>query len=283
MIEFVKMHVAGNDFLVVESTHPGLDWPAAARALCARRFGVGSDGLMVIELGGGERPSVRMFNPDGSEDVCGNGMLCVAVFLREKGAVEDDEFAVNSLDGPKVVRLEAREGGAPAARINMGRARFDPRLIPALCDKPAIINHPLDAGGAAFEISALTTGTSHAIIFADALPDDGYFFKWAPRIECHPMFPRRTSVTWAVVASRDRVVTRVWERGGVGESLSCGTGACAVAAVTSRLKLTGPRVVVCSRGGELTVETDKNGHMWLGATPQTVFTGRAPLSLKQAT
>ena len=275
MIEFAKMHVAGNDFIVVEGDSGDHDWSAVARALCARRYAVGSDGLMVVEGRSAGNPFVRMFNPDGTEDVCGNGMLCLAAFLRERGAVENDEFTINSMDGPKDVRLEIDRSGALGVKINLGPARFDPELIPAVCDRQPILAHTLDIESEGFEISALTTGTPHVIVFCDALPDDDYFFKWAPRIGRHAMFPENTCVTWAVVDSPKKVRTRIWERGGVGESLSCGTGACAVVAVSSRLNLTESRVAVHSPGGELAIESTENGDLWLGAIPRKVYTGRA--------
>ncbi len=274
-LEFVKMHAVGNDFIMINAISlPDTDWPAAARRLCPWHFGIGSDGLMVIQESrkGGYR--ARMFNPDGTEDMCGNGMLCSGVFLHDEGLVGTNEFEIESLAGWKHIRLRIELGRAVQATINMGPALFEPRAIPAQFEGDTVLERKLEVEGDVFTISSVSTGTPHTIVFSDRLPDDDYFMKWAPRIEMHPVFPEKTSVTWAVIDSTKQARTRIWERGGVGESLACGTGACALAAVGHRLGLTAKSVAISSKGGELLAELDETDNAWLTGRPERVFEGR---------
>jgi len=273
-LDFTKMHSAGNDFAMIDATDlPDLDWPNVARSLCRHRFGVGADGLMVVQkLPDGDCRS-RMFNPDGSEDMCGNGTVCAAVFLHRRGTIAANALVLDTLDGRKEIRLRIESGRAVGAAVNMGRARFHPESIPCRFDGESVLQRGLSVGDERFTVSTVSTGTPHTLLFCDSLPDDEYFGTWAPKIETHAMFSEMTSVTWVVVDSSDRVRVRIWERGGVGESLACGTGACAVAAVGERLGATGDRVTVVSKGGELIVELDRQKQAWLSGTVTRVFTG----------
>ena len=283
-IDFVKMQSAGNDLLMVNAIGlPPLDWSAVARYLCRRHFSIGADGLMVIERTGRGQYYARMFNPDGSEDMCGNGTLCSAVFLQHEGLIDGDEIRLTTLSGVKDVRFTIENGRGVAATVNLGRPQFDPTSIPARFDGQVVLKRELVIDGTRFTVSSLSTGTAHTIIFDDALPDDDCFEAWAPMIEEHEQYPEKTSVTWAVVDSEDRVRVRIWERGGVGESLACGTGACAVAAAGHRLGLTSSRVTVASKGGELMVELDDGSNTWLAGRPRRVFAGRIRYPLSRRT
>ena len=274
MLHFVKMQALGNDFIVLDGGQwPEADWPAVSRVLCQRRFGIGSDGLMVVTRPPARRVLVRMFDPDGCEDFCGNGTRCAAVFLYEKGLVTDSKFTVDSLNGPKEVQLILRSGRAEGATVAMGRAQFAPERLPADLPGDCVLQHPLQTHGRTFTICTVSTGTTHTILWQDEWPGDEEFVRWSPRIENHPVFPERTNVLWAVAASRERIRIRIWERGGVGESLACGTGACAVAAVGRRLGLTADAVTVESKGGDLCVRLDPAGQTWLTGPARTVFEG----------
>lgn len=273
-LDFVKMQAAGNDFVVVNaSSSPGLDWPSLARSVCRRHFSIGSDGLMVVErsLQGGY--VARMFDPDGCEDFCGNGTRCAAVFLHDEGLVRGEAFQLDTQWGKLDVRLHLQSGAAVGATINMGCAAFEPERIPARFEGDHVLRRALEVEGRTFEVSSVTTGTAHTILFSNALPSDDEFLRWSPRIERHPAFDEKTNVLWAAVESATRVQVRIWERGGVGESLACGTGACAVAAVGQRLGLTSSRVTVASKGGELEVILDRHRHAWLTGPARRVFAG----------
>ena len=274
-ISFVKMQAAGNDFVVVDgSCCPGLDWPSVARRLCRRRFGIGSDGLMVVEPSAGGGYLARMFDPDGCEDFCGNGTRCAAAFLHHQGLVRDEAFQLDTRMGRLDVRLHLGSGVAVGATVNMGRAAFEPERIPATFQGDHVLQRELEVPGRVFEVSSVSTGTTHTVLFVDALPSDGEFLRWSPQIEKHPAFEEGTSVLWVVVESTSRARVRIWERGGVGESLACGTGACAVVAVGNRLGLTSDRLTVVSKGGELRVVLDGHKQAWLTGPAWRVFTGK---------
>ena len=220
-----------------------------------------------------ERLRARMFNPDGSEDTCGNGTLCAAVFAQRRGLVDGDRFEVDIRSGRAAVALE----GSDRAGVCMGRPDFRPAAIPAATEGRALLEHNLALGKDSVTLSAVSTGTAHAVIFASRLPDDEEFLRLAPLIERHAIFPEGASVSWARVESLGRVQVRVWERGGVGESLSCGTGACAVAAVGQRLRRLDRHVTVVFRGGKLVVDSDAKGGLWLHGRPQVVYAGHIPI------
>lgn len=277
-LEFLKMELAGNHFVMLNALAlPELDWPGLSRFLCRKHFGVGADGLLLMESCKQGGYLVRMFNPDGSEDVCGNGTLCAAALLYESGLVKGSEFELDSIVGKKQARISIDSAGNVTATVNMGRAHFEPGSIPARFAGDSILQRPLRVAGEEFIISCVSTGTAHTLIFAGTLPEDGYFFEWAPKIEIHPLFTEKTSVSWVVVDSPESVRVRIWERGGVGESLACGTGACAVAAVGKRLGLTQERLAASSKGGQLLVQLDDRQHAWLTGKPRRVFKGALPL------
>lgn len=300
------MHAAGNDFVVVDGIDlPALNWPAVAQDLSARNTGVGSDGLMLIEkweLKWGLSPSplgtvpisrpdcplsplgtvpifhqpcckARMFNPDGTEDFCADGILCVVAYLRKSGRAKARAFTLDTLWGPRRVRIGRESARAVEVTAEIGATLYEPAKIPAKFSGDAILRSKIKVKGRTLTISAVSTGTPHTIIFTDKLPDDAEFFTWAPLIERHPIFPEKTTVQWVVIESRSRVRSRVWERGAVGESLACGTGACAIAAVGHRLGLLSNRVTAITKGGQLTVGIDKSERLWISGKAVAVFGG----------
>ena len=274
-LPFVKMQALGNDFIVVSAMRlPPTDWPYAACVACRRRFGVGSDGLMVVERSPDGGFLTRMFDPDGHEDFCGNGTRCAAVFLHQEGYVEQDAFDLDTLWGRLGVRLHLQDGRAVGATVDMGRAEFDPAKLPSTFPGDTVLQRKLEVDGRTFVISAVSTGTTHTVIFCRELPDDATFLAWSPRIETHTAFLDGTSVLWTALASPDLARVRIWERGGVGESLACGTGACAVAAVAQRLGIGSDRLTVSSKGGDLQVALDARLRAMLTGPAERVFAGR---------
>jgi diaminopimelate epimerase len=272
------MHAAGNDFVVIDALDMRpLSWPAVARDLSARHTGVGSDGLMLIDKSRVACCRASMFNPDGSEDFCADGILCVVAYLRKSGKAPGREFVLDTLWGPRRVRTGRESERAVEVTAEIGDAIYDPRKIPAHFTGDAILQRRIKVNGRTFTISAVSTGTPHAIIFTDKLPDDAEFFKWAPLIEQHPLFPEKTTVQWVVIDSPRKVRSRIWERGAVGESLACGTGACAVAAVGHRLGLLGRRVESISKGGKLTIHIDQSCRLWITGKAAITFQGKADL------
>lgn len=245
---FAKYQGAGNDFVVVQGD--AVDWSGVAPRLCDRHRGAGADGLLVLLPSAVARFRMRMFNPDGTEDDCGNGLRCLALHAVLAGAVAGREFPVETLSGVKpvsVLELSDRSGWIQAG---MGRAVLHPAAIPAEWPGSQIQDEPLPVGGEWLRLHSLSTGTAHTVLFDT--PEEERFQRLSPLLERHPRFPERTSVLWTEVLDRERCRVRIWERG-VGETLACGTGACAVAVAAYRAGRTGPRVRVLSRGGELHV------------------------------
>ncbi|MCX7992427.1 MAG: diaminopimelate epimerase [Fimbriimonadales bacterium] len=264
-LPFHKMEGVGNDFVLIEADAAhGLNLSELAQRLCCRPFGIGADGLLVV--GRGERAPVRMrmFNPDGTEDFCGNGLRCAARFAYEQGYVNTPEFTIETLGGQIVpVQLHLYGGIVGQITTQLPPPRFHPRAIPALVDGEVIEDFPLTIAGHPLRLSSINTGTTHTVIFCDSLPDDALFLEVSPRLETHPMFPERTSVLWAVVVSRSEVRVRIWERG-VGETLGCGSGAAAVGVLAYRAGWTERIVRIASKGGMLTVDYREDGVLLTG-------------------
>jgi diaminopimelate epimerase len=247
---FTKMQAVGNDFVVVEAAEwpEGTDWPALAQRVCDRHFGVGGDGLLVVS--GSDRADVRMrmYNPDGTEDMCGNGLRCVIRFAAGRGTL-GERGTVETIAGVRPFAL------LPDGRIDadMGIPRFAPPDLPMKVSGERVVDFPLDVCGELLPVTVVSTGTTHTVVFVDELPGDERFFLLSPHIEHHPAFPERTSVMWTRVAGPDRLELRIWERG-AGETLGCGTGSCAaaVAAQVTR-RVAASQIAVASKGGELEV------------------------------
>ena len=272
---FTKMQAVGNDMIIVDAdSWPASDWPTVARRLCRWRFGVGSDGLMVVDSPGTGRFRARMFNPDGTGDVCGNGIRCAAVFLHQRGLVLSETFVFDTLWGPLDVRLHTEAGVAIGASVSMGQPKFHPGDLPSGFGGDNVLERSVEIDGRTMVLSSVRAGSTHTALFVDALPDDEPFARWSPKIEHFPAFTEGTSVLWTVMESPHRARVRIWERGGVGESLGCGTGACAIAAIGQRLGLSGDRLTVASPGGELQVTIDPEGKIRLDGPARTVFSGR---------
>lgn len=272
-LPFHKMEGVGNDFVLIEAeAAQERNLSELAQRLCHRPFGVGADGLLVIERGASAPVRMRMFNPDGTEDFCGNGLRCAARYAYEQGYADTAEFAIETLGGRIVpVQIHLHDGILQAITTLLPPPRFHPRDIPAHADGEIIEDYPLTIAGRNLRIACINTGTTHTVIFMDTLPDDSLFLEVSPRLETHPMFPERTSVLWAVVVSRGEARVRIWERG-VGETLGCGSGAAAVGVLAHRAGWTERKVTVVSKGGALQVEYREDGIALTGEA-FTRFTG----------
>lgn len=273
VLPFSKMHGVGNDFVVVSEEAVRLfSLPDLARRLCRRRFAIGADGLLVVGRGSRQAVRMRMFNPDGTEDMCGNGLRCVAKWASLRGLAADTRFAVETIDGDKQVQLLS-DG---MVRVELGEPRFEPGEVPVVATKAPVVDMPVDLPHGTVRVTALSTGSTHGVVFVDSLPDDERFLRDSPMIENHPLFPRRTSVLWTVVESPSRLRMRIWERG-AGETLACGTGACAAAVAAQLHGLAGESVDVYSAGGMLHVEWRPGEPISLTGAAELVYEGCYPL------
>jgi diaminopimelate epimerase len=260
-IRFTKMHGLGNDFVVLDAiSQDFVPTPAQARFLADRHFGVGCDQILVVERA--TTPGVdfryRIFNADGGEvEQCGNGARCFVRFVHEQGLTDKREIRVETQSGLIAPRLEA-DG---QVTVDMGAPRFQPAEIPFDSPTDAAVQ-PLDVDGLRIEISAVSMGNPHAVqVVADV--DAAPVAEQGPRIETHPRFPRRVNAGFMQVVDRHAIRLRVHERG-TGETLACGTGACAAAVAGIRRGLLDSPVRVSMRGGELSIA-------WSGATDDPVL------------
>jgi diaminopimelate epimerase len=259
-MQFTKMQGVGNDFVVMEDAAlPQTSFlPDLAIRTCDRHFGIGADGLLVVSRDApGSAFRMRMFNPDGTEDMCGNGLRCVSLWASRAGWLSGQtEFTVAVKGGTRKVRLmeTAEEGRAALIGVEMGVPQFESEHLPfraALGQR--VLGYPLAVDGVVYLITSVNTGSTHTVIFGEA-PTEEVFRRVSPQIETHPLYPERTSVLWATPFGDNGFQVRIWERG-VGETLGCGTGACAVgaAAVVSGLSTAGEPISIISRGGTLQI------------------------------
>jgi len=264
-LKFTKMHGAGNDFVVIDATRARLQLdPGSIKRLADRHFGIGFDQMLVVETA--RNPDTdfyyRIFNADGGEvSQCGNGARCFVRYVRDKGLSAKNAIRVETRSGIIEPRLE-RDG---RVTVNMGVPIFEPARIPFLAERQAVI-YRLDVDGRSLEISALSMGNPHAVqIVADV--DDAPVTSQGPLIESHARFPERVNAGYMQIVDRSHIKLRVYERG-AGETLSCGTGACAaVVAGIARGQLDSP-VKVDTRGGVLEIS-------WTGDAQPVSMTGPA--------
>ena len=274
-LKFSKMHGAGNDFVVLDGIGQKVALtPELARYIADRHFGIGCDQILLVE-----RPQLagadfryRIWNADGGEvEQCGNGARCFVRFVRDKRLTAKDEIRVETRSGLITPRLEP-DG---AVTVNMGVPLFEPERIPFLSDSAAVVQ-PMEVAGTVVQITAVSMGNPHAVQRVDDL-DAAPVGTQGPLIEHHPRFPQRVNAGYMQVIDRGRVRLRVWERG-AGETLSCGTGACAAVVAGIRRGLLDPIVSVDTRGGPLTIrwegaENALNCAVWLTGPAVTVFEG----------
>ncbi len=274
-IPFTKMQGVGNDFVVVEQKRVGpQNWPALALQMCSRHSGAGADGLLVIMRSSVADVRMRMFNPDGTEDMCGNGLRCVARYAAEHLLVLSDVMQVETIAGIRQATVHRDNSGAVnSISVEMGEPNFQPSAIPALVDSDTIINFPLELEpDIFFPVTVLSTGSAHAVTFVEVLPDDETFLSVSPLVESHPLFPERVSLMWCQITGENSIRIRIWERG-AGETMGCGTGACAaaVAAIYDNRVLKNTPIEVTSPGGVLEISWNTRDEVIMRGPAETVY------------
>ena len=271
-LRFTKMQGLGNDFVVLDGINQSVSLTAElARRIADRHFGVGCDQILLVERPGGPGADFRyrIWNADGGEvEQCGNGARCFVRFVRDKGLTAKDEIRVETASGLIAPRLEANG----EVTVDMGAPVFEPARIPFESDSAAPVQ-PLEVAGATLQITAVSMGNPHAVQVVEDV-DAAPVALQGPAIEHHPRFPRRVNAGYMQVVDRGRIRLRVWERG-AGETLACGTGACAAVAAGIRRGLLDAKVVVDTRGGRLTIrwEGGDNDPVWMTGPAVTVFEG----------
>jgi diaminopimelate epimerase len=274
-LEFTKMHGLGNDFIVFDAPRDGrLPTPEEWRALSARHTGIGFDQALILEppRREGTQAFYRIFNADGGEvEQCGNGARCFVKFVRGRGLTDKREIRVETLGGTIAPRLEA-DG---EVSVDMGTPNFDPAALPFDVSAEAHV-YPLAVAGTEVEIGAVSMGNPHAVLTVASVasaPVD----RLGPAIERHPRFPNRVNVGFMEIVDRAHIRLRVFERG-VGETLACGTGACAAVAVGRRHGRLDPTVEVELPGGKLEITWNGSSeHIWMKGPAAVSFTGRVEI------
>ncbi|QRX62617.1 diaminopimelate epimerase [Dysgonomonadaceae bacterium zrk40] len=276
-MKFEKMHAAGNDYIYINLFEERIEDPAAlSRKLSDRHFGVGGDGVVLIGPSEVGDFSMRMFNADGSEGLmCGNAARCVGKYLYERGLTNKREIALQTLSGIKQLQLTVADGCNQViqVRVDMGPAMTDGSLMqPPQSLLSEIVEHPLEAAGARYPVTFISMGNPHVVIFNEEI--DKLDLPLIGRvIEHHPLFPQRTNVEFLEIISPSELRMRVWERGS-GETLACGSGACAALAAAVLTGRADPAALVHLRGGDLRVEWDREqNRVFLTGDAHFVFKG----------
>lgn len=279
-LKFWKYQSVGNDFVILHEDcwnslgKLGLDATRIIPLICDRKTGLGADGVLVVSQLNGE-VHLKMFNADGTEDFCGNGIRCCARQAYDLGWVGED-FGITHFG--RRVRCQVDKNHIST---DLGFATYDHRLIPTNAEGELFLADLPMPTGERLQISTLSTGTAHTIIHVPELPTDDLFFAASPVIEHHPLFPERTSVIWCEVLSDHHLRLRIWERG-VGETLGCGTGSAAAAADWMRRNGSGGRIDITSKGGKLTVSADQwDCPLTISGVAEEVFSGHLHADLIQ--
>lgn len=266
-IAFYKYESLGNDFVLVEETQiGGRDWSALAKDLCSRRWGVGSDGLLVLSTDASPY-KVRMFNPDGSEDFCGNGLRCTGLHLWRHGWVDKEALLFHG--GEEIL---VRFDPAGWIDVTLPAPSFEPHRVPLAEGVGEVFERELKIAGHLLRVSALTTGSTHCVISCNVAPDEAVFRSVSKDLETHPWFPKRTSVIWAWDSGPKQISIRIWERG-VGETRGCGTGSAAAGACWFRKNPNLLALKVVNPGGEAIVSKGPEGRLIVSAKARFVFSG----------
>lgn len=277
IIKFTKMHGIGNDYIYIDCLDGSpTDIESLARSMSDRHTGVGADGIILIMPSTIADFKMRMFNADGSEGrMCGNASRCIAKYVHDRGLTDKTTITLDTLSGVKILKLNLHNEQVESVTVDMGEPILDAVNVPVIsaCGEPRVIEQPVDVGGATVKVTAVSMGNPHCVIFG-ADPDGVDVHRLGAAIEVHDMWPDRVNVEFVQVIDRNTLKMRVWERGS-GETLACGTGACAalVAAV-----LTGR----CDReadvrlaGGSLHIEwREADNHVYMTGGATTVYEGK---------
>ena len=282
-MKFTKMQGAGNDFVLVEAGDSQCDWSELAVDICDRHFGVGADGLLLLLPSDRADFRMRIFNADGSESsACGNGLRCMVKYFldRQVGNRRAAEISVETMAGVRIARIRKTDGEVAEIQVEMGKPGIGQENAPvepdrggdAALDIKTRMSRSITVLGRGLDLFLVSMSNPHAILFTEEPVSKFPLSEVGPQVECHPEFPGRTNYEVVNVRSRNLVEARVWERG-VGETLACGSGACAISVAAQLLDYVDRRVDVALPGGVLNVEWDGAGEVFLSGPAVTVFSG----------
>ena len=269
-MKFTKMHGLGNDYVYVNCFEEKIDNPpAVARFVSDRHFGIGSDGLIMINPSKTADFEMEMYNADGSRgEMCGNGIRCVAKYVYDYGLTDKTQISVETLGGIKYLDLAVEDGKVSLVKVDMGKPELEADLIPIISEREQVIDEPIEVDGKEYHMTGVSMGNPHTVIYVDDVKGLD-LEKIGPKFENHERFPKRINTEFVHCIDRQTVEMRVWERGS-GETLACGTGACAVAVSSILNNLTDTQVTVKLLGGDLQIEWDREKDRVFMTGPATV-------------
>ena len=276
-MQFTKMHGIGNDYVYVNCFEQTIAHPEElAPVISDRRFGVGSDGLVLICPSQCADVRMRMFNPDGSEsEMCGNAVRCVAKYAYEHSLSTNNPMTIETGNGLLTIELTVENGKVAATRVNMGQPILEASKIPMAIEDTQAINYQIEIAGLPMTITCVSMGNPHAVFFVDDVANLA-IEKLGPVIENNPLFPQRTNVHWVQLVSPNEVIMRTWERG-AGVTLACGTGASAVCVAGVLTERTDRGITAHLPGGDLQLEWSNSDNCVYMTGPATeVFSGNWP-------
>ena len=276
-MKFTKMHGAGNDYVYVNAFTEKLpsDIGELARKMADRHYGIGGDGLILICPSERADARMRMFNLDGSEgEMCGNGVRCVGKYVYDHGIAKKETVAIETGRGVLTLQLFPKNGKVEKVRVNMGQPIFEPAQIPTTLAGSPPVKQPIDVVGRTVEVTVVSMGNPHGVVFVDDVTDD-WVHGIGPKMEVHPVFPRKANIEFVKVISRTEFQMRVWERGS-GETWACGTGTCASAVAGILTGQLDRKVLAHLKGGDLEIEWAENGDVFMTGPAVEVFSGDWP-------
>ena len=273
-MKFTKMHGLGNDYVYVNCFEEKIDNPpAVARFVSDRHFGIGSDGLIMINPSKVADFEMEMYNADGSRgEMCGNGIRCVAKYVYDYGLTDKTQISVETLGGIKYLDLTVEDGKVALVKVDMGKPELKAELIPIVSDNEQVLDEPIEVDGKEYRMTGVSMGNPHTVIYVDDVKNLD-LETIGPKFENHERFPKQINTEFVRCIDRHTVEMRVWERGS-GETLACGTGACAVAVASILNNLTDTQVTVKLLGGDLQIEWDKEkDRVFMTGPAKVVFDG----------
>ena len=274
MIKFTKMQGLGNDYVYIDAINQKIENESSlAKFVSNRHFGIGSDGLILICKSDIADFQMRMFNSDGSEaEMCGNGIRCVGKFVYDKGLTDKTTVKIETLAGIKTLVLNTKDGKVETARVDMGEPILEAEKIPVISKEQPVKNLELEAENKKFKFTCVSMGNPHAITIVENTKEFDVE-KYGKILEVDKAFPKKANIECAQIIDKENIKMRVWERG-AGETLACGTGACATAVACNLNGLTGRKVSIELLGGTLNIEwNEKDNHVYMTGPAVTVFDG----------
>ncbi|CUX16581.1 diaminopimelate epimerase [Clostridium sp. C105KSO13] len=273
-MNFTKMQGLGNDYVYVNGFAEKIENPGElAVKVSDRHFGIGADGLILINPSAAADFQMDMYNADGSRgEMCGNGIRCVAKYVYDYGLTNKTRLSIETLGGIKYLELTVENGKVVQVCVDMGKPELKPERIPIVADGDTVINVPIEVDGREYKMTGVSMGNPHAVIFMDDIAHLD-IEQTGPKFENHECFPNRINTEFVKVLDRNTIEMRVWERGS-GETLACGTGACAVAVACVLNGLTEDKVTVRLLGGDLYIEWDREKDtVYMTGPAEVVFDG----------